>query len=357
MNIGIIYSENIKKKTGISNVFYGTLSEILKLDKINRYYSIYENYYGLPMIQSKNIVKSDECSAVYDYCCYLNNIDILHSYWNAFYSIHSKCYKILTIYDLIPLINKEWHPSLYDYFNKNLRQSAEEADLIIATSIHTQKDIVDYYNVPPGKVNVVYCGNPQEKINTGDINGYCNYEIEGDYLMGVSSLVKYKNFERLIKSFIMFKEKYKDNPLKLVIVGRSAWDEFEGMKLGPYKKYQEDIVFTGYIDNYSLCNLYKRALGFVYVSLYEGFGLPILEAMSMGKAVVCSNITSMPEVGGDAVEYCNPYECESILSSLERIVLEKEYRQELEKKAIVQAAKFSYKRAAHEILELYKKAL
>lgn len=356
MNIGILYGQNVKKRTGISNVFCGTMEQILKQDTKNQYYSICDNYYHLPMIEKKIITNSTESSSYYDYFCYMNNINILHSYWDAFYNIQSKCYKVLTFYDLIPIVNKEWHPGLYNYFNKELRKSAKEADKIIAISEYTKKDLIEYYGINPDKIKVIYLGNNQKPKNMDLAILEDAYHVEGDYLLGVSSLVNYKNFNRMIETFLIFKEKYKDSNLKLVIVGKMAWDDSGDNKGDLYKKYAKDIIYTGYIEDDILNNLYRNALAFIYISLYEGFGLPILEAMSMGKAVISSNTTSMPEVGGDAVEYCNPYECESILTAIEKIVFNETYRVRLEQKAFVQAKKFSYQNTAREILEIYKNA-
>ena len=120
---------------------------------------------------------------------------------------------------------------------------------------------------------------------------------------------------------------------------------------------RNDIILTGYVSNEVLSCLYRDAIAFAYISFYEGFGLPILEAMSFGKAVICSDQSSMPEVGGDAVEYCNPYDIESIMNAMESIIDNDNYRKCLEGRAVVQANKFSYKRTAEEILRIYDQFL
>lgn len=99
--------------------------------------------------------------------------------------------------------------------------------------------------------------------------------------------------------------------------------------------------------------LYRNALAFVYVSFYEGFGLPILEALSVGKAVICADAASMPEVGGDAVAYCDPHEVESIETAIDKVVSDVAYRRHLEKRAGEQAAVFSYRKAAEELMKVY----
>ena len=121
-----------------------------------------------------------------------------------------------------------------------------------------------------------------------------------------------------------------------------------------YPKAAKDIIFTGYVSEDELVWLYRNAYLFMYPSYFEGFGLPILEAMSVGNAVICSNTTSMPEVGGDAVQYCNPYDLESMVNSIEKVVFNETYRNELKKKSVEQASKFSYEKAAKELMEIYK---
>lgn len=118
---------------------------------------------------------------------------------------------------------------------------------------------------------------------------------------------------------------------------------------------KEDIIFTGFIDDLQLTALYKYAVGVAYISFYEGFGLPILEAMAAGKAVISSDTTSMPEVGGEAVLYCNPYSSDSILEAISTLVLDDTKRKEMEKQGALQSKKFSYKKAAQETIELYQK--
>ena len=121
-----------------------------------------------------------------------------------------------------------------------------------------------------------------------------------------------------------------------------------------YPKAAKDIIFTGYVSEDELVWLYRNAYLFMYPSYFEGFGLPIIEAMCVGNAVICSNTTSMPEVGGDAVQYCNPYDLESMVNSIEKVVFNETYRNELKKKSVEQASKFSYEKAAKELMEIYK---
>ena len=143
--------------------------------------------------------------------------------------------------------------------------------------------------------------------------------------------------------------------LQLVICGAYGWKNSDVYQLASNSKYRDDIIFTNFVSDMDLDRLYEEALLVSYVSYYEGFGLPVLEALDKGKAVITSNISSMPEVGGDAVCYINPYDIGEIADAIQKLAEDDLYRRHLEALALVQAANFSYKKAAKETIEIYKK--
>ena len=141
--------------------------------------------------------------------------------------------------------------------------------------------------------------------------------------------------------------------MKLVLVGGIGWDnEFEN-EISRLNQYRDSIILTGFVSDKELSSLYQFALAVAYVSFYEGFGLPLLEALTAGKAVISSNVTSMPEVCGKVACYCDPYEIESIEDAIDRVVNDEDYRNSLELNARTQAANFSYKKAAKETIDIY----
>lgn len=171
--------------------------------------------------------------------------------------------------------------------------------------------------------------------------------------MTVSTLRAYKNMLGLVKAFCLFKELNANTDINLIIVGKNNKSNDVIKEIMNFCGERRDIIFTGYVTDDELVYLYKNSIATGFVSFYEGFGLPVLESLSYGKTVICSDQTSIPEVGGDAVEYCNPYDIESIENAIEKVVLNDNYRQELEKRALIQAAKFSYSKAAEETLKIY----
>ena len=356
MDIGILAQMKERNLTGISKLIVGTIQEIMKVDDKNRYFFLGEER-TLPIKLNKiNILFDNNEQIKMDYMLYTHPLNIVHSFCRPFSFSNRGCGKILTINDLRPLTHPEWGAKqAREYFDGPIRKTAIEADVILAISEYTKKDIIEYYHVPEEKVKVVYCGLYPENVFNGKAKALNRSDIiSGNYILSVCAIDKNKNQEGTIRAFALFKQRNRECNLKLVLVGpiRNA-EMFQGV-LKEFPDVRKDIIYTGYVSDEELVWLYHNAYAFMYASYYEGFGLPILEALSTGCAVICSNATSMPEVGGDAVEYCNPYSVETIVDAIENVVLNESRRVELQEKALIQAQKFSYKRAAEETLEIYR---
>ena len=242
-----------------------------------------------------------------------------------------------------------------------LKESLKSADKIIAISKATKNDIVDLYKIDESKINVIYNGTNidseysltekeeseiKEKFKTKDT----------PYLLFLSTIEPRKNVETLIKAFNYVKEK-KNTNLKLIIAGGFGWKYSQALKLYETSKYKEDIIMPGYISKQEKKYLYRYAECFVYPSLYEGFGLPILEAMSNETLVVTSNVSSIPEVGEDAVIYYNnvlDYE-ELGNKLLEAMNLSEDEKRNKIQKGLEQTKKFNWDKCAKELIEVLKK--
>lgn len=356
MRIGILMKFRTKKFTGVPRETIGVISELKKIDKKNEYYYVGEEL--LPIeLDTIPMPFSNWSNIPLDYTLMSYPLDIVHSHYAA-YSLNrrNKCKKVITIHDLMHISHPEWFPSsTVEYFNGPLRKTAENADRIIAVSESTKTEIINYYGIDSDKITVIYNGlYPKSTFCKQGSRPTNDKIVQGQYILSVSAVHIYKNQVRLMEAYIRFRDKYPDIQIKLVLVGpiqnKDGFDEL-------INRYKEDIIYTGYVTDDELIWLYKNAFVFAYVSLYEGFGLPILEAMACGKSVVCSNTTSMPEVGGDAVEYCNPYEIDSIEEALGKVILDRFYRETLEEKALEQSSRFSYDKTAIETLDLYKKLI
>jgi len=357
MNIALLYPTREKKSTGVRNLTKGTIIETLNVDLSNQYTLFDDPYFGTGSMPFSTIrwggVGDVESCLRYDFMCYCKNIDIIHSYWPTFEFMRAKCVKLFTIYDLIPLIHPEWHP-LSDYFDGPVRNSARKADLIIADSKYTRKDVIEYYDISPERVKVVYPGLMHTlDFTRADLRILDKFNIHDEYIVSVSTIEPRKNLRGLIKGFIAYKQTHTHSKLKLVLVGEMGWDnEFE-KDISQLNQFRDSIIFPGFVSDEELVSLYQFALAVAYVSFYEGFGLPLLEALSAGKAVISSDTTSMPEVCGEYACYCNPYDVDSIENAIEKVVTDETFRKHLEQNAKVQASKFSYKKAAKETIDIY----
>jgi glycosyltransferase involved in cell wall biosynthesis len=140
-----------------------------------------------------------------------------------------------------------------------------------------------------------------------------------------------------------------------VIAGFKGWENKEIMQI--IEKNKEFITYLGYISDEELAAVYNKASCFVYPSFYEGFGLPPLEAMACGTPVVCSNVSSLPEVGGDAVVYCDPYSVEDIKNKIELVLLDEGLQKELSLKGLEQAQKFTWEKSAQEHIKIFNELL
>lgn len=356
MNIGILPATREKEITGINRVTIGTLDALKKIDSDNKYYLLGKaNWLRLDLDQI-DILTADNKSIFLNYTLCTHKLDIVHSHYRSFtFNSKIKCGKILTIHDLRPLVHPEWgRKYLFEYFDGPIRKSAMEADIIISMSKYTKKEIIQYYGIPENKIKVVYSGIFSSRLsNTSETNVMKKLAAQ-KFLLSVSGIDLNKNQNGLVKAFCLFKEKHLDYDIKLVLTGPARNDSQLQSALEQFVEAKKDIIYAGYVSDEELKWLYRNASAFIYPSFYEGFGLPILEAMSEGKAVICSNTTSMPEVGGEAVEYCNPYDTNSIVCAMENVILDDAKREKLELDAKIQAQKFTYLKAAEETCKIYK---
>jgi len=356
MNIGILSQNKEKNITGINRVTQGTVEELLKIDNENRYYFLGKTeWLNLNMDYIPMIINGGKQFSL-NFTLMAHPLDIVHSHYRPF-SLNSKlpCAKILTIHDLIPLIYKDWYQSQYDYFNESIRECAKQVDTIITVSEYTKQDVIKYYNIPEDKIKVVYNGLYPTTLFSPDIKGQAIPMLQNQrFLLSVSGVGPHKNQVGLAEAFVNYKKHHKDDELKLVLTGPVRRYQVIRDIMDKYPIESKDIIMTGFVSDEELLWLYQNSLAFIYVSFYEGFGLPILEALSVGKAVISSSASSMPEVGGDVAVYCDPHSIESISDAIEKVVNNNEFRYKMELMAPKQAMKFSYAKAAKETLEIYK---
>ena len=243
-----------------------------------------------------------------------------------------------------------------------VRRTARRAARIATVSEYSRQDLLRTYHLPPEKVAVTYNGidarfTPQPATLSEPREIRLRFGIARDYLLAVGSLQPRKNLVRLIRAYADLRSRHASFQHQLVIVGRKLWlaDEiFDEVKRQPWA---DDLILTDYVEDRALAALYRSAAAFVYPSLFEGFGLPPLEAMACGVPVITSNTSSLPEVTGDAALLIDPLREEELAEALLRIVGDDSLRARLREAGIAQAEKFTWREAAEITLRLYREAL
>jgi len=277
------------------------------------------------------------------------NYDIFHpSYYdNYFIKYLEKKPFVLTVYDMMHEIYASNYFKLSKMFVEIKKNLIKRSTHIIAISENTKNDIKTMYGIEDNKITTVYLGNSLQAEHLRIEEPI----VKGKYILYVGERSKYKNFENFIMSISSLLQKEKD--LSVVCAGSVSFskreiDFFEKMGL------QNQISHKTINKDTILVNLYSNALCFVFPTLYEGFGIPVLEAFACGCPVVVSNTSSLPEVAGDAALYFDPDNTDSIRSALEKIVYNSSIAQELKSKGYIQLKNFSWEKCAKDTKKVYE---
>jgi len=254
---------------------------------------------------------------------------------------------IITVYDMIHEKFPEYFPRIETELFKK-KKSIENADGIICISDNTKKDLIDYYKIDPDKVNVIYPG-PNLIPDNIQPNKFNNKK---PFILFVGKRLNYKNFSLLLDSYI--EEKLFHN-FDLLCFGGETQSSSESNKIKKHGLEKNIRLLKG--DDTLLISLYKGASCLVYPSLYEGFGMPILEAIMQGCPVITADSSSLPEVGRDAAIYFKPGNLLDLSSKLNKVLNDENLRSIMIKKGYRQANNFSWKKNAEKTLRLYKKCL
>lgn len=259
--------------------------------------------------------------------------------------------QVVVAHDLIPLYFPESFPRQYLYFRYILPLILRRSQAIIAVSENTKRDIMTCYGIEAGRIHVVPNGLDASAYRLGiDAAGIKRrYDLDA-YLLFVGNMLPHKNLQRLIRAFASIALKF---PHTLVIAGNKDARyhprlEAEARDLG----VADRVVFLDYVPLAELPALYAGADAFVLPSLYEGFGLPILEAMACGIPVVASRIGALPEVAGEAAALIDPHDVPGMASALEAVLGDRELRAGMRRRGLEQAARFSWRNTAMQILRI-----
>ena len=234
------------------------------------------------------------------------------------------------------------------YYNYFFPRFARKARRIVTVSFFSKEDLLRTYKIGSDKIDVVYNGVNTSYTPTSELekeNAKAKYSGGKEYFLFIGSLHPRKNISGLLRAYDAFRTSV-ETDTKLVIIGESMFKSndieltYEGMR------YKDDVIFTGRLGNEELHQVLGASLALTFVPFFEGFGIPVIEAMNAGVPVICSNTTSLPEVGGHAVLYVDPFSLNQIRDAMIKIYQEKEFREILIEKGFLQKEKFSWDKTA-----------
>lgn len=262
---------------------------------------------------------------------------------------------VTTLYDVIPWsypnISTKWDELIYRYWHPLMKS---RVDAIVTISQSSKQDIIRYLSIPENKIHNVYSGvSPAyQPASTKEIERIrYHYQLPEKYILYVGNLEERKNLQRVLRAY----KEIKDDgfPHQLVLVGPKKWKYEKLFTLLIELQLQDAVIFTGYVPAKDLPALYTAADVFVFPSLYEGFGLPVLEAMGCGTPVITSNISSLPEVSGDAAILVDPYDVQQISSAIRQVLTQGQIRENLRELGLKRLHQFTWEQTAASTLNVY----
>jgi len=381
MNIGIDLRVLARgTRTGVEEYTINLLSELLPLEpKINfkLFYNAYQKVQlNYPWLSLDNVELKDfriPNRFFFMAARYANQpkIDKLLGGFDLYFNPHfftvplsvgSK--KIITFHDLSFERYSgffSWRKRAWQKFLMAAQQEAKEASQIIAVSQSTKDDLINLYGIEPGKIKVIYSGvgkqfTPMNNEQRTTNNIRKKYKLPEKFILYFGTIEPRKNIIGLIRAFELLKNNCSlftvHCSLKLVIAGAKGWLCQDIFKTAQQSKYCRDIIFTGFVEEIDKPALYNLAELFVYPSFFEGFGFPPLEAMACGLPTIVSHTSSLPEVVGQGALTIDPYNIDELAWAMEIALTDNNLREQLIKKGVKQAKKFSWSKCARETLNI-----
>jgi len=359
MKIGIA-ARGLSGRGGPKQYIEGLLSSLLKVDTDNEYYFFYDtqNFMG-KYPEAHEIVLNSSLKIVWDYYLIPNavkeyKLDVMIFPKNVLpFFINSK--SIIIILDLAHFITEiNAYPFLDTFYMKlMIKSSVKRTNHIIAISESTKRDIIKYTGIKEDKTTVIYPAPDEKYMQIFDKKILDKirdkYNLSGKFVFTCVSLTPRKNMIRLLTAFNIISDKI---PHKLVLTGGVSWKSKNVHNL--IESMKDRVIKLGYVLDEDMPMLYNLADLFVYPSLYEGFGLPPLEAMACGCPVISSNSSSLPEVVGDAGLMIDPYDVDSLAKAMFDALMNEGLRKDMIKKGLERSKMFSWEKTAKETLRVYQ---
>jgi glycosyltransferase involved in cell wall biosynthesis len=323
------------------------------------YLKLYPELYFLPLpIRLSNLILDNFPSLLPFYFeRHLDSPNIVHGTNYNVYP-YKKSIKIMSLYDISFIKYPQYTNSVVKTYARRVKQCLQWTDLIISISESSKNDIIKYLHVPPAHIYVTplasrYYPNYLSPEIREQLKLSVKYDFSKPYILFVSTIEPRKNIKTIISAYNFLKQKYKIEH-QLVLIGQKGWHHQPIFAAIESSHWRSQIHHLDYLSDELVALFYSKAEAFVYPSYYEGFGLPVLEAMTLGAPVITSNTSSLPEVAGDAALFVNPDDPMDLVDAILQIISDSNLRHELIEKGHKRAKLFSWERTARETLKAYK---
>lgn len=358
---------HIDEKGGIGVYTNNLLRELFKIDKSNQYILLYKDtksigkFSGYPNVQEMAIKMPTKLlwdQIAVPWIVVTEKLDLI---FNPKLSVplFVRCKTVFVFHGAEQFA----HPEIfrfYDriYFTLTMPFFCKKASIIISTTEKGIKDIGYYLRVNTSKIKPIHHGLNKQFLNIDKSkssleNIISKYNLPNKYILFVGGLTPLKNIGRLLQAFQKLKKRLPG--YKLVIIGFKRWKYKKEIELIKTLELENDVIFAGWVQDEDMPALYGLADVLAFPSLYEGFGIPLLEAMACGCPIVTSNTGGLPEVAGEAAVFVNPYDVEDIANAMFNIINDNSLRQHLIGRGYKQVKKFSWEKCASEVLEVFER--
>lgn len=372
INAQLLSAEGGYRHAGISNYIYHILKYVPRLDPRNQYVAFVGDGRALTGLDSPNLVGAVNAlqaqivparilweQAFQPLSLRARDIDLIHCPMHVVPFLSGRK-KVVTVHDLaflaFPSVHKQWNRLYLTLFT---RWSVAQADRIIAVSESTRRELSRLLRVPLSKVTVVHNGVDSRfrPALPETVQSFRNKSgLPDRFILFLGTLEPRKNVETLVRAFAMARPDLPEG-MKLVLAGGKGWGYEAIFRLVEQLELGGQVLFPGFVADADLPELYSAAEVFAYPSIYEGFGLPPLEAMACGTPVLASNVSSVPEVVGDAGLLVNPKDPAALAENIVRLAADSALRASLTKKGLERARRFSWEMTAAGTVAVYRDAM
>jgi glycosyltransferase involved in cell wall biosynthesis len=375
MRIAIDYTAAIRQGAGIGNYVRSLVDALLIQDSRNQYTLLTSGTptveHPLPQaenVRGRSIIIPDRYLNILWYrwrlplyaTLFTGHIDIYHGPDFVLPPINGKVRKVVTVHDLAFVEHPEYYvPQMAAYLNKVVPEAVAAADVIAAVSQSTSQTLIDRFKTPPEKIAIIPNGiRPYFRRITDPILLSATshkFGLKHPLVLGVGTLEPRKNHLGLIKAFHKAQSAAgnKPRPAMLALAGGPGWLYDETQQLITKLKLENKVRFLGYVTELELITLYSMADVFVFPSFFEGFGVPLIEAMACGAPVITSHTSSLAEVAGDAAVLIDPHHTGQIAKAMKQVLESEQLRDELRQKGYARAQYFTWPKSASKMLSVY----